>query len=321
MNAIDAKETPGNWWTDTVACWQRLPNKGFFLVLLVAWLCLFRFMGSSTLGYVHSPSLFQWTFNVYDNKTTGTGSSDDAVGYLIPFLVLGLFWWKREELLAVPLEIWPPALLLVLSALGLHFLGYLAEEPRISIVALFIGIYGLTGLAWGAGWLRRSLFPFFLFAFCVPISEQLLPLTFPLRIFVSTLTEWIAHSVLGIGVVRVGTQLFNPLGNYQYEVAAACSGIRSLVSIFLLALIWGFTMFRSPWKRLLLMSLAVPLAVLGNLLRMLCIIIAAEVGGQETGNYVHEGGPFGIISLIPYVLAIWGLIWAGNWLKKKASPD
>jgi len=127
--------------------------------------------------------------------------------------------------------------------------------------------------------------------------------------------------VLGIGVVRVGTQLFNPLGNYQYEVAAACSGIRSLVSIFLLALIWGFTMFRSPWKRLLLMSLAVPLAVLGNLLRMLCIIIAAEVGGQETGNYVHEGGPFGIISLIPYVPAIWGLIWAGNWLKKKASPD
>jgi exosortase/archaeosortase family protein len=65
------------------------------------------------------------------------------------------------------------------------------------------------------------------------------------------------------------------------------------------------------------MALAFPLSVLGNLFRMLCIIVAAEMGGQNAGNYVHEGGPFGIISLLPYVPAILGLLLTGRWLEKK----
>jgi len=82
-------------------------------------------------------------------------------------------------------------------------------------------------------------------------------------------------------------------------VEAACSGMRSLIAVFLLATIYGFFVFRSPWKRLLLMALALPFSVLGNLARMLLIIMAAELGGQSWGNYVHEGGPLGIISLVP----------------------
>jgi hypothetical protein len=50
--------------------------------------------------------------------------------------------------------------------------------------------------------------------------------------------------------------------------------------------------------------------------RLLCIIIAAEMGGQKWGDYVHEGGPFGIISLLPYVPAIVGLLVAGRLMEK-----
>ena len=113
----------------------------------------------------------------------------------------------------------------------------------------------------------------------------------------SWLVEVVAHWILGIDVIREGTQLFDPSGTYQYEVAAACSGMRSLIAIFLLATIYGFITFRSPWKRLFLMALAFPLAVLGNLARMLFIIMAAEIGGQEAGNYVHEGGIFSLVPL------------------------
>ena len=314
MNNSSISETPRDWRMDAADCWRRLPNKAFFFALLAAWLALFHFLGNSTFGYIGTPSLFGWIFAVYTN---GGMSGDDAYGALIPFLVIGLFWWKRRELLALPLKIWPPALLLVGWGVVLHIASYVVQEPRLSIVALFIGVYGLTGLAWGPAWLRHSFFPFFLFIFCVPTAVVLEPITFPLRILVSTLVEWIAHYILGIGVLRMGTELFDPLGTYQYDVAAACSGIRSLMAIFLFSTVWGFVVFRSPWKRLLMMTLSVPFAVLGNLLRMLLIIIAAVMGGQEWGNYVHEST---LISLIPYLPAFLGLLLAGRWLEKKPEP-
>jgi exosortase len=301
---------------DFLYCWQRLPNKAFFFALLAAWLGLFHFLGNSTFGYTKSSSLFGWIFMAYNS---GGLSGDDAYGTLIPFLVIGLFWWKRRELLALPLRIWPPALLLVGLGLMLHIAGYMVQEPRLSTVALFVGIYGLTGLAWGFAWLRHSFFPFFLFVFSVPLSAVLEPISFPLRIIVSMLVEWIAHYILGIGVLRMGTQLFDPLGTYQYDVAAACSGIRSLMAIFLFATVCGFVMFRSPWKRLLMMTLSVPFAILGNLLRMLLIIVAAVMGGQEWGNYVHEST---LISLVPYLPAFLGLLLIGRWLEEKpAQPE
>lgn len=147
----------------------------------------------------------------------------------------------------------------------------------------------------------------------MPFSTIAESITFPLRLLVSTLTEWVAHYILGIDVLRMGTQLFDPLGTYQYDVVAACSGIHSLVAIFLLATVYSFMTFRSPWKRLLLMALAFPFSVLGNLVRMLFIIIAAEMGGQRWGNYVHEST---LISLVPYVPAIIGLLLVGRWMEK-----
>jgi len=70
-----------------------------------------------------------------------------------------------------------------------------------------------------------------------------------------------------------------------------------------------------------MMALALPFAILGNLLRLLAIIVAASFGGQEWGNYVHEGGPFGIISLLPYVPAIIGLLWVGFLMEKHQARN
>jgi exosortase/archaeosortase family protein len=66
------------------------------------------------------------------------------------------------------------------------------------------------------------------------------------------------------------------------------------------------------------MALALPLSVLGNFTRLMCIIIAAEFGGQSAGNYVHESSLF---SLVPYIPAILGLIWIGRKLgNDEAKP-
>ena len=249
-------------------CWQQLPNKGLFVGLLLGWLVLFRFLGSSTFGYIDTPSLFGWMYNAYMAPL-----NDDGHGLLIPFVVLALFWWKRKALLSHPLSSWWPGLSLLALALALHILGYVAQQARLSIVALFVGIYGLMGLAWGPQWLRVSFFPYFLFAFCLPLGSFTEPVSFPLRLLVTKIVAGISQGLLGLEVVRNGTKLSNPTGNYEYEVAAACSGIRSLIATVAIALIYGFTCFPKWWKRLLLIASAVPLAVIGNVFRNLLPLI------------------------------------------------
>jgi exosortase len=302
-----------DWRKDTLECWQRLPNKTLFFALLAAWALLFQFWGNSILGYVHTPSLFEWLYNLYNLNIE---ENDSSYGNIIPFLVIGLFWWKRKELLALPLNLWWPGMLLLAGALLLHILAYVVQQPFVSVIALFAGIYALMGLAWGREWLRHSAYPFFLFIFSVPLGAHLNFIMFPLRLLVVWLVELVAH-IIGIDVIRHGTELLDPSGNYGYDVVAACGGIRSLIAIFLLATVVAFGTLRGPGGRILLIALAVPFSVLGNMLRLLAIIIAAEMGGQKWGDYVHEGGPLGIISLLPYVPGIIGLLWVGRALEKR----
>ncbi len=296
---------------ELTACWNQLPNKGLFFILLAAWLLFFQFLGNATFGYINTASLFNWMWKAY---TLGDG--DDGHGVLIPFVVLALFWWKRKQLLALPSRTWWPALLMLAAALMLHILGYLIQQPIISIVAFFVGVYALMGLAWGPAWLWGSLFPFFLFAFNVPFASIAQPITFRLRLLVSWLVTGICNNLLGIDVLREGTQLFNSARTYGYEVAAACSGLRSTIAILALCTIYSFMTFDKNWKRALMIAAAFPLSMLGNTLRMMAIIIAAEVGGKSWGDFVHENFFF---SLVPYVPAILGVIALAHWLREPAA--
>jgi exosortase/archaeosortase family protein len=78
-----------------------------------------------------------------------------------------------------------------------------------------------------------------------------------------------------------------------------------------MATVYGFGWFSGVWKRVLVLASAVPFAILGNLVRMLSIIIAAEVGGQKLGNSIHDSSVF---SMLPYIPAILGLFLLGRWL-------
>lgn len=315
MDSQKSKSLVADFSSEFVSCWRQLPDKGLFFLLLAAWLALFQFLGNSTFGYIDTPSLYYWMWNAYNMKHP---AADDGHGNLIPFVVLGLFWWKRKELLAQPLRSWPPALVLVAVALALHIVGYLVQQPRLSIVGLFVGIYGLMGLVWGPQFLRASFFPFFLFGFMMPLGSLTEPVTFPLRLLVSKLVAFICNDVLGISVIAAGTQLFNGLGTYQYEVAAACSGIRSMVAIAVLSIIYAFVVFPNGWHRVLLIASAAPLALIGNTFRMLIIVFAAEfAGGQEAGAAAHDHWFW---SLLPYVPAIGGLLLIGRWLERR-NPE
>ena len=297
-------------------CWHRMPNKGFFLFLLAVWLALFQFLGNSTLGYIHTPSLLQWMHAAYQ-PSHDPGANDDSYGRWIPFIVLGLFWWKRKQLMALPLRTWSPGLVLLGLALMLHLVGYMGQQPKISIMALFAGVYALMGLAWGREWLRESFFPCILFAFCVPLGWTGVSLTFPLRMVVISIVQFICNNFLAIEVAREGTKLMDPSGRYGYEVAAACSGLRSLIATSAVAVIYAMVSFRTWWKRGVLIGSALPLAILGNVIRMLAIVVAAEIWGQEAGKSVDDGGPGGVFALLPYIPAFAGLMFLGHLMDER----
>lgn len=283
-------------------CWRRLPNKPFFFAAFALWCVLFSFLGNSTMGFTDTHSLFGWMYYVY------TTSPDDEHCLFIPVVVLALFWWKREQLLALPSYPWWPATWLVLLGLLLHIGGYMAQQTRVSIVGFFVGLYGIMGMAWGWHWLRGSFFPFFLFAFCVPLAAVSDDLTFPLRLLVSQIAAGIGH-LLGIEVIRVGTQLYDPQGSFNYDVAAACSGIRSLTVLLALTTVYGFVTFKATWKRVLMVLIAIPLAILGNVTRLTGVIMTAEAFGEQAGMRFHD-----VAGFVTFLVALGCVLALGAWL-------
>jgi exosortase len=294
----------------------ELPNLKEFAVLLAVWVALFHFYGNSTLGYVRTPSLFGWW------QWTMKGIFDQDHAYLLPFVVAGLIYHRRAELAPIPKGVWWPALFILAGALLIHAVGFLVQQARVSVFAFVVGVYALTGLMWGRGWLRATFLPFSLLVFCVPLGTGAEPLTFPLRLAATKITAVISHYILGIDVIQRGNLLFDAGGHYQYEVAAACSGIRSLTAIAAFCVIYAYLSFRSPWRIGVLLFLGLPMAVLANVVRLVMIISAAELYGQGAGDFVHKNWA---LSLVPYVPAIAGVLLAGRLLrpreKESRPPD
>ncbi len=291
----------------------RLPNKGLFCGLLVSWLLLFHFLGNSTFGYVDSPSLLAWMYGVYTSPF-----KYDEHGLLIPFVVLGLLWWKRADLLAAEKRIWWPGLLLLGVAIGLHMLGYVVQQQRISVIGLFLGIFALVGMTWGPKLLRVAALPFCLFVFSVPLGNFAEKISFPLRIWATEITVAVAQGPLGIKVIQNGTSIFDPSGKFSYEIAAACSGLRSLTAVCAMAFVFSLIWFKPWWKRAIMWLAAVPLAIGANVFRLLSIIVAAEAFGQEAGNTVHDNG---LLSLLPYIPAVAGLFCLGWLLRERRAEN
>lgn len=299
--------------------WGRIPNKSAFFILGAAWAALFHFLGNSTFGYIDTPSLFGWMYGAYN-----VPMSEDGHGNLIPFVVLGLLWWKREQIAQIDAKPSFIPIVFVAFALALHLVGYMVQQPRLSIIAFFVGLYGLVGQVWGIQTMRVIFFPYILLGFCIPLGSLAESVTFPLRMLVSKIAVGVSHTILGIDVIRDGSQIFDSRRTFRYDVAPACSGIRSLISILVLSTIYGAVTFRPLWKRWLTVALAIPLAIMGNVLRIMGVIIAAEAFGQDAGQTVEQK-----LGFLTFAVAIGAMVLLGKWLQdpplktsaKPSSPE
>ena len=318
---------PRGFGEDLRALGDAVPHKAIFAVLLLAWVALFHFLGNPTLGYINTRSMFGWMRNIYAHST------DDSLGMFIPLVVVALLWWKREELAAAQKQVWWPPLALFGLGLVLHVVGYTVQQTRLSVVGFFFGVYAIVGLLWGWQMLRTTFFPFFLFAFAVPLVGEMDNLTLPLRHLATKITVMLSH-LLGIDVLQEGTQIKDPADHFKYDVAAACSGLRSLTTMLMLGCIFGFVAFKSNARRAALIASALPLAILGNVMRLQSIVVSANwkydqmmqaqssvalagQAAQAMGNYVHEHT---IFKLVPYIPAFVGMTLLARWLREEEEP-
>jgi exosortase/archaeosortase family protein len=142
---------------------------------------------------------------------------------------------------------------------------------------------------------------------------------FWLRLWVIKASSALAHAA-GIGVLQSGTQLTAADGTYQYDVAAACSGVRSLMALLALSLLMGYLNFGTWWRRGALFLLCFPLIYLGNVLRISSIIFVAEWRGQLWGERAHDVMGYGV-----FVVVLGGLMLAARvmqriWPERELPP-
>ncbi len=285
-----------------------MPNKAVIGLLLAAWVGLFHWLGNSTFGYTDTGSLFGWLKYSYSMKT------EEEHVFIVPFVVLFLLWWKRDALLEVPKRFWGLALVLFATAALLHIVGYVVQQTRISFLGFILGVYSLMGVVWGPKWLRAISFPFFLFVFCMPLGNSVEMITFPLRMMVTHLSVAISQYALGIDVVQSGTQIFDTTQTFQYDVAPACSGIRSLVALLAVGTIYGVIGFKKPLKAILIVCAAAPLAVLANTARITTVILVGKVAGHDAGMFIEQ--KFGFVT---FPLAVIGMFLFGRLIRDRET--
>lgn len=187
-------------------------------------------------------------------------------GFFVPAFSLYVLWKDRERIARTPVRpAWWGAVIFVVG-LATLVVGKLGAELFLSRTSLLLLLAGAAIFFRGWQFFRAVLFPWAFLAFMVPIPAIIFnQVTFPLQILASKAA---AHALpwLGVPVFREGNIINLPA--MPLEVAEACSGIRSLLSLATLAIIYGYTMERSIWIRVVLALSALPIAVAANSLRI-----------------------------------------------------
>jgi exosortase len=219
---------------------------------------------------------------------TWLSHSDNTHAILVPFIALYFAWAKHEELKTADRSssLWGGVVLtLCLVFYLLCYVGGVAVGTRLMIVG------SLIGLIWNCfGWhiLRVLAFPLGFLFFMVPVPDTLLNfVSFPLQLQATKISTWVI-SLFSIPVYREGNMLY--FVQTQLEVAEACSGIRSIVSLTMLSILLAYlTNNGSWWKKMLLVACAIPVALVANILRVSGTGILAHFYGDKVARgFLHD---------------------------------
>ncbi|HEX5873323.1 MAG TPA: exosortase [Pyrinomonadaceae bacterium] len=274
-------------------------------------------------------------------------------GLLIPFIIGYIIWSQRDKLAQARFN---PSLLLggaaILFALFALWAGVAGAELYTQRMSLVLLLSGITVYFWGLPLLRLLIVPFGLLLLAIPIPAIIFnKIAFPLQLFASRCAVW-SMSMLGIPVLRQGNIIeLKPLNSFdtkKLEVVEACSGIRSLMTLMTLAVVFAYfthTPSGDPpkpggrfgwlrnywfWRAAILIISAVPIAILTNAFRVSGTgVLAHYYGTQVADGFFHSFSGWAIYIVAFILLFGIGMILdrlrpapsAGEQSVERKSPD
>jgi len=216
-------------------------------------------------------------------------------------------------------------LVVVAVAMLVYYFGVKAMQPRIVVFSFVILLYGLALALGGRGAFRLLLFPISFLLLMIPLNFLDEKVGFPLQLLMARSSTGILN-MIGIETTRIGTGIYSRV--FHFDVAAPCSGIRSLMALTTVTAAYAYVTQHVQWKRWVLFLSAMPLAVLGNIARVTSIALVAQVYGQEIASKAyHEYSGFIVFAVALSTMVIIGLLlnfpfrhYFENWLKPPAPP-
>jgi exosortase D (VPLPA-CTERM-specific) len=238
-------------------------------------------------------------------------------GFIVP-IIAGYFLYTRwDELKNTPVTRWNAGLAVILLGLLQLLAGWLGTEYFSMRSSLIVILAGLVLYLFGTGVFRTALLSIAYLFFMIPIPYIIYDaVAFPLKIMVTKVSVSTMKAI-GIVVMREGNIIMFP--SLTLEVADACSGIRSLLSLLALAVAYAFFLRISQRKRLFLICAAVPIAIFTNAVRVIVTgILAQQWGAKVAEGFFHE-----FAGLVVFAVAMVMLISLGALLGrgKKQTPD
>jgi exosortase len=208
-------------------------------------------------------------------------------GFLVVPLALYVAWKQRPYILAAPVEPSAAGLYIVAAACLAYVAGTFGAEFFTTRMSMVVMLAGLTWTFWGRKRLTQIAFPMLLIASVVPLPVIVYnSLAAPLQLLASNLATH-ATQALGVSVYRDGNII--QLADTSLGVAEACSGLRSLGSLVVGALLLGYLEQNAGWRtRVGVLLLAIPIAILFNIVRVTGTALLAERDAELAMGFYHS---------------------------------
>jgi exosortase len=310
-------------------------------------------LGSGAIFFVVVAALIPYSQSLYEVKKSifglilalsdfGQASLKDAPNdytycLFVPFIFAYLVYLRRDDLNQAPIgKGGVLGLGLLILGILIYWFGMRAGNQYFGYVSVQILLAGVIIWLWGLAVFRILLFPwaFFLFAWPVPFLDPII--AFPLRMVMSTMASHLLP-MIGIPCLQNGTALLSPpdilhsqpLGaRFKIDIADPCSGIRSLFALLMISALFGYLSLPRLWQQWLVFLSAFPLAILGNLARVIMLVFgsiwfgsAFAIGTTDKPSWFHEACGFLIYGVALGAEFVLASLLTHKWNNRNDLPD